>query len=86
MQNDIINAIETIVDNAISKAGFDRTRSAIVVGANANNTYKIKMDGIEYNNVVTYGNGALAVGAVVKVIIPNGQASQMFILIPPDLT
>jgi microcystin-dependent protein len=85
-KNDTLKAIQTMVDNAVNKAGYDKTRNAVVIARNANNTYKIKMDGIEYDNVVCYGTGVLRAGEVAKVFIPNGQASQMYILAisPPN--
>lgn len=78
--NDTINAIQTMVDSAVNKAGYDKTRNAVILARNANNTYKIKMDGIEYDNVICYGAGVFTSGEVAKVFIPNGQASQMYIL------
>lgn len=78
--NDTLNAIQTMVDSAVNKAGYDKTRNAVVIARNANNTYKIKMDGIEYDNVVFYGSGEAQVNEVVKVVIPNNQASQMYVM------
>lgn len=79
-KNDTLNAIQTMVDSAVNKAGYDKTRNAVVIARNANNTYKIKMDGIEYDNVVFYGSGEAQVNEVVKVVIPNNQASQMYVM------
>ena len=79
-KNDTLNAIQTMVDSAMSRAGYDKTRNAVVIARNTNNTYKIKMDGIEYDNVVFYGSGEAQVNEVVKVVIPNNQASQMYVM------
>lgn len=79
-KNDTLNAIQTMVDSAVSKAGYDKTRNAVILARNTNNTYKIKMDGIEYDNVVCYGGYTPIISQIVKVVIPNNQASQMYIL------
>lgn len=82
--NIIISSIQKIVDEAIAKAPFTKIRSGRVL-AKVNNKYTILMDGREYQNVECYGSTNLTVGAVVKVIIPENNASQMFILPPnPD--
>lgn len=79
-KNDTINAIQTMVDSAVNKAGYDKTRNAMVIARNSNNTYEIEMDSIRYSNVVLYGSGVLQTNEIVKVVIPNNQASQMYIL------
>lgn len=79
-KNDTLNAIQTMVNSAIEQAGYDKTRNAVIIARNSNNTYNIKMDGIEYDNVVFYGSGEVQVNEVVKVVIPNNQASQMYIM------
>lgn len=79
-KNDTLNAIQTMVNSAVEQAGYDKTRNAVIIARNSNNTYNIKMDGIEYDNVVFYGSGEAQVNEVVKVVIPNNQASQMYVM------
>lgn len=79
MKNDIIKAIQVYVDNSIKNASFDRTRTGIIVNRNPNNTYTIKMDGLEYNNVKSSSTDVFEVGDIVKISIPNNQPSQMYI-------
>lgn len=77
----LLQTIKTLVKQEIDNAPFDKTRQAIVLANNNDGTYKIRLDGNEYNNIPSYpSNIIIAIGSVVKVIIPNNQYSQMFIL------
>ena len=82
--NIIISSIQKIVDEAISKAPFTKIRSGRIL-AKVGNKYTILMDGREYSNVDCYGSADLTVGVIVKVIIPENNPSQMFILPPPGV-
>ena len=76
----LLQTIKTLVKQEINNAPFDKTRQAVVLTNNNDGTYKIRLDGNEYDNIPSYpSNVIIAIGSVVKVIIPNNQYSQMFI-------
>ena len=77
----LLQTIKTLIRQEINNAPFDKTRQAIILTNNSNGTYKIRLDGYEYDNIPSYpSNTTIVVGSVVKVIIPNNQYSQMFLL------
>lgn len=80
LNEQIIKAIRTIAEQAINKAGFDKTRNGQILKQNKNNTYKVKIDGIDYDNIPSYGDQTFIKGDVVKICIPNNQPSQMYII------
>lgn len=73
-------AIRTIATQIAHDSPFDKTRSGVVIGYNAKeNKYNITVDGVKYNNIPIV-NGLMArVNDVVRVLLPNGNVSQMFI-------
>ena len=81
----LLQTIKTLVKQEINNAPFDKTRQAVVLTNNNDGTYKIRLDGNEYDNIPSYpSNVIIAIGSVVKVIIPNNQYSQMFISAKTD--
>ena len=77
----LLQTIKTLIRQEINNAPFDKTRQAIILVNNSNGTYKIRLDGYEYDNIPSYpSNTTIVVDSVVKVIIPNNQYSQMFLL------
>lgn len=79
----LLKSIRTMTEGVISSAPFDRTRKAQVLSIDSDSTCKIKMDGVEYPRVKVYGNiSGLTINQIVRVIIPENQPSQMFVLSP----
>ena len=77
----LLQTIKTLVKQELNNAPFDKTRQAIILDNNSDGTYKIRLDGYEYDNISSYPSStSMTVGSVVKVIIPNNQHSQMFLL------
>lgn len=77
----LLQTIRTLIKQELNNAPFDKTRQAIILDNNSDGTYKIRLDGYEYDNISSYpSNTSMTVGSVVKVIIPNNQHSQMFLL------
>lgn len=77
----LLQTIRTLIKQELNDAPFDKTRQAIILDNNSDGTYKIRLDGYEYDNISSYpSNTSMTVGSVVKVIIPNNQHSQMFLL------
>lgn len=77
----LLQTIKTLINQELNNAPFDKTRQAIILDNNSDGTYKIRLDGYEYDNISSYPSStSMTVGSVVKVIIPNNQHSQMFLL------
>ena len=77
-ENQILDAIETVVNNAVQKAGYDKTIKAVIIERLDQNTGKYKakyQDGnieVYSNNIdIFYPNGTL-----VNILVPNGDFSQ----------
>lgn len=80
VNNSLLKSIQTIVDKEVESASFDKTRQAQVITNNNDGTYTIRLDGVLYNNVMTYPyTDVLNVGDVVKVCIPSNQTNHMYI-------
>ena len=81
INNALLQTIKTLINQELNNAPFDKTRQAIILDNNNDGTYKIRLDGYEYDNISSYPSStSMTVGSVVKVIIPNNQHSQMFLL------
>lgn len=77
---DIQDSIKTIVNEAVRIAPFDKTRTGIVLGVNSEqNTYKVRVDGVVYNNLKTTSGFRVNVGDTVLVVFPTNNKSQMMI-------
>lgn len=85
--NKVQNAVEQImsgimryVDKKIENITCDKTVFGVIISENtANNTYKIKIKNVEYDNVQTIG-GSCSVNEVVRVLIPMNNYNNMVIL------
>lgn len=75
----LLKGIELYVKKCINDANFDLTYNATIKKVNADNTYDIILNRIEYKNVRTIG-GVCKQNEVVKVLIPQKQFSDMVIL------
>lgn len=78
----LINSIHTISRRSTDNAGYDKTYNAVVVRQGTSKGYKISMNGIIYDNIPLYGTINLPLGTRVKVLVPQGNMNQMFILCP----
>jgi hypothetical protein len=47
VMDSIIDAIQYLIDRAISKAGFDITKTGTITKVLGNNQYKVMIDGVE---------------------------------------
>lgn len=78
--NSFLQAIKILIKESINSAPYNRTKQAIIVSNNGDNTYDIRFDGKLYTNIISYPNTrSLPLKHIVKVIIPNNQVSQMYI-------
>lgn len=75
--DELMNGIKYLIDN--SKDNGTLVLNGIIQSANADKTYNVKINGIIYENISSILI-PLTVGNVVKVIVPQGQYSQMIII------
>ena len=76
--NALLKGIEHIVKKELEKAPIDKTYTGIIKTVKENNLYDIIMQGQLYTNVPSIFKG-LTVNSTVKVKIPQGQYSLMYI-------
>ena len=76
-EKDSQKGMKFYVDNAVANAPNDMSMTALVT-ATTSTGYTVKISGQEFTNVMTLVT--VAVNDTVKVIIPNGQYSNMYIL------
>lgn len=78
--NSFLQAIKILIKESINSAPYNRTKQAMIVSNNGDNTYDIRFDGKLYTNIISYPNTrSLPLKHIVKIIIPNNQVSQMYI-------
>lgn len=75
----LLKGVEYMVDSKIKTSPMDRTTVGIVKKVNTDDTYDVQINRTTYGNVPSMFKG-LAVGESVKVLIPQGQMNQIFIL------
>ena len=71
--------IKTYIDKKASEIPCDRTFTALVTRVNSNGTYEILLNNVKYNNIKTIG-GTCYVNETVKVLVPQNNYNNMFIL------
>ena len=78
--NSLKEGIKIYVDKAIENIKADKTYTAIVTGiySSDDNTYNIKLNGQEYNNIKTKG-GTYSINDTVNVKVPLGNFNNMYI-------
>ena len=73
------SGIKTYIDKKTIEIPCDRTFTALVTKINQNGTYEILLNGVKYNNIKTIG-GTCYVNETVKVLVPQNNYNNMFIL------
>lgn len=74
----LLQGIQEYINECLSKAGYDKTYTAIVKEVNQNG-YTILLNGNIYSKVKTIG-GTCIVNESVEVLVPQNNFSNMFIL------
>lgn len=77
--NQLLKGIELYVNECIKNSGFDKTFIGLIEEIKPNNQYDITINDITYSNIKTIG-GTCKIGEVVKVLVPQNNFSNMFIL------
>lgn len=83
MNNDariLIDNIVFMVKELLKGASFDKTETARIVDIKVGNKYTIMINNIKYDNISTLSGNTFVKNETVKVVIPQGNYSQMFIL------
>jgi len=79
--DEIINSIDYIVKERLKNASFDKTRTGRIIRLLDKNRYIVKIDDTEYE-VPSISSDVLPLNAIVKVLVPENQYNNMFILAP----
>lgn len=74
----LLQGIQSYVNKCLAESDRDITTTARVVGTK-NGLYIVEINGVQYSDVDTIG-GTCDVNEMVKVMIPQGQYNNMFIL------
>lgn len=75
-----ISGIKMLINDAVSKAPYDRTFLGIITAVNADGTYDVKIDGKVLQNTPAVGSGTLSVNNAVRVVFPQNNSNLRFIL------
>lgn len=77
-ENKILNAIETIVDSSISKAGYDKTIKAIIDKCidSTSGCYQVKYQDSIFEAYATDKDVIYAKGALVQILVPGNDMTQ----------
>ena len=75
----LIKGIEDFVRLIVDKSAH-KTYTAIIKNVNSDGTYNISLNGVKYYNVPTCMGGTCRVNETVRVTVPQGNISNIFIL------
>lgn len=74
----LLQGIQNYTQECLARCGYDKTYTAIITNI-VPNGYTILLNGNIYNNVPTIG-GTCVINETVKVVVPQNNYSNMFIL------
>ena len=75
----LLQGVQSFVKKCVTESNRDITTTARIVSVQSDGSYNIDLNGVEYKNIDTIG-GECALNEMVKVMIPQGQYNNMFIL------
>ena len=75
----LLQGVQSFVKKCVNESNRDITTTARIVSVQSDGSYNIDLNGVEYKNIDTIG-GECALNEMVKVMIPQGQYNNMFIL------
>lgn len=78
------NAMQNMIDKKVNNIARDRTRIGMVKTVNLDGTFKVLIDGREYDKVQAYGDGDIVANELVKIVYPDNNPTNMFILPKPS--
>lgn len=75
----LLQGVQSFVKKCVNESNRDITTTARIVSIQSDGSYNIDLNGVEYKNIDTIG-GECALNEMVRVVIPQGQYNNMFIL------
>lgn len=73
------HGIEYLINKAIDKAPFDKVKNGQILAQNQDGSYNVLVDNKTYT-ANSLNNSVLSTGSIVKILIPQNEYSNMFIL------
>jgi hypothetical protein len=75
----LLQGIQSFVKKCVNESNRDITTTARIVSIQSDGSYNIDLNGVEYKNIDTIG-GECTLNEMVRVVMPQGQYNNMFIL------
>ena len=75
----LLQGVQSFVKKCVNESNRDITTTARIVSIQSDGSYNIDLNGVEYKNIDTIG-GECTLNEMVRVVIPQGQYNNMFIL------
>ena len=75
----LLQGVQSFVKKCVNESNRDITTTARIVSIQSDGSYNIDLNGVEYKNIDTIG-GECTLNETVRVVIPQGQYNNMFIL------
>ena len=75
----LVKGIDYLVQQSFDSSPFDRTYSGVIISYRGNDRYNVQINGTQYDNVPSMQSD-LEIYSTVKIVIPQGNMNNMFIL------
>lgn len=75
----LLNGIQYLVEQSVASAPFDKVKNGKVLAINLDGTYRVSIEGKIYN-IPSLVKSGISVNSIVKILIPQNEYSNMFIL------
>jgi hypothetical protein len=75
----LLQTVKIMIDSAVAKLPFNKTKKAIIKLVNADGTVSIEMNGQIYENIKVRTELSPSVGKVVLVCLPQNSTKDMFV-------
>lgn len=75
----LIAGVQYLIEQNIASAPFDKVKNGKVLAINLDGTYRVSIEGKTYN-IPSLVRAGISVNSIVKVLIPQNEYSNMFIL------
>lgn len=75
----LLSGIQYLIEQNIASAPFDKVKNGKVLAINLDGTYRVSIEGKIYN-IPSLVRSGISVNSIVKILIPQNEYSNMFIL------
>lgn len=75
----LLSGIQYLIEQNIASAPFDKVKNGKVLAINLDGTYRVSIEGKIYN-IPSLVKSGISVNSIVKILIPQNEYSNMFIL------